>query len=97
MLRRYTAVGGGVGDPMRDRRTLTTHLDQFREDTEFLENLRPELQKKYPNCWVAIYKKQVVGTGATLKEVIQELEKNNVPKSRAVIDYLRTEPITMVL
>ena len=97
MNAKYMAEGMGHGGTLGDRGELASHLDQFAEDTRFLESIRPELQNKYPNCWVAVYQKQVVGTGTTLKEVIQKLDENDIPKSRAVIDFLRSEPIAMIL
>jgi hypothetical protein len=97
MVRRVMAVGGGAANLMHDWASLTTRFDQFKEDTKFLESIRPELQNEYPNCWIAVYEKKVVGTGQKLKDIIQQLDDGNIPKSRAVIDYLRTEPITMIL
>ena len=97
MVKKHMAVGSGVFDLIEDRLMIIDHLDQFRDDTNFLESIRPELQNQYPNRWVGIYQRRVVGTGATLKEVIRKLDEKGVPKSRAVIDFLRTEALRLIL
>ena len=83
--------------PDGDIGVISSHFDQFAEDTRFLESIRPELQKQHPDSWIAVYKKRVVCTGSTLREVIQSLDKLEIPKSRAVVDYMKTEPITLIL
>ena len=90
------AVGEGAGWE-RDYDTLRSHLDQFAEDTRYLESIRPELRNKYPDRWVAVYKKQIVATAPKLKEIIKELASAGIPAQRTVIDYLRKEPIALIL
>ena len=97
MNARHMAVGEEHAGVERDYGTLKSHLDQFAEDTRFLEAIRPELQNKFPDCWVAVYRKEVVGTGATLGNVMKQLAQKGVPASRAAIDFLRREPISLIL
>ena len=92
------AVGEGqTGLDSADLGVLMSHLDQFAEDTRFLESIRPELQSKYPDCWIAVYGKQIVGTSPKLRDLMTQLAKNDVPPSRAVVDFLRKEPIALIL
>ncbi len=91
------AVGktsAGMGQELKEAKI---YLDQFTDDTKFLESIRTELHHQYPNCWIAIYKREVVSTAPTLKEVMRKLTERNIPKSRAVIDFLREKPIAMIL
>ena len=44
------AVGEGYNVLEQNHRTLLSYLDQFADDTRFLESIRPELQNRYPNC-----------------------------------------------
>lgn len=97
MRPKQMAVGAGYGGLEESHQILLSHLVQFTEDSRFLESIRPELQNKYPNYWVAVYKKEVVATAATLKEIAKELAAKDVPISQVVLSYLRTEPIAMIL
>ncbi len=93
---KYIAEGvehgaGGTGSE------IASHLDQFSQDTMYLASIRPELQNKYPDHWVAVYEKKIIATAPTLKEVMRTLQANKIPTARAVVDFLRAEPIAMVL
>ena len=92
----HMAVGDGGGTEA-DYGTIKSHLDQFAGDTRYLESIRPELRNKYPDCWVAVYKKEVVAVKPTLRAVVRTLREQNIPPSRTVIDYLRKEPIALIL
>lgn len=91
------AVGVSQAGLERDHGTLMAHLDQFKEDTQFLESIRPELQHKYPNSWVVVYKREVVSIAPTLKELVKELAVKDIPIAQVVITYLRKEPIALIL
>ena len=49
-----------------DKLIINKKLEQFREDTIFLESIRPELLCQYPDCWIAIYQKEVVGIASKM-------------------------------
>ena len=72
-------------------------LEQFVEDNRFLEGIRPELQNKYPNRWVAVYKKEVVGDAKSISKIIKMLKSKGVPVSQSVLVFLRKKPIPMIL
>ena len=97
MNAKYMAVGEGNAGLERDYGTIMSHLDQFAQDTKFLESIRPELRNKYPNCWVAVYKKEIVDVGPSLRQVMKNLAQKDILGSRAVIDYLRKDPIALIL
>ena len=73
------------------------HLHQFKEDTIFLESIRPELLYQYPDCWIAIYQKEVVGVASKLKDIIKQLNQKDVPRGYAVIEFLNIKQIPMIL
>lgn len=97
MNARHMAVGEEQAGLERDYGTLKSHLDQFAEDTQFLESIRPELRNKYPDCWVAVYKKEIVEVGPSLKQIIRNLAARDIPGSRAVIDFMCKEPVALIL
>ena len=80
-----------------DSEEIASQLRQFREDSEFLERLRPELQSMYPNCWIAVYEKTVVAVAWTVRDIMQQLEDQKVPKARAVLNLLNTNPVPLIL
>lgn len=80
-----------------DEPQFVAQFDQFKADTEFLESLRPELIQKYPGQWVAVYRKRVVATDKSLKNVIKQLDESGVPKSRTVIDCMVVERVSLIL
>lgn len=97
MATKYMMMGADKRTSTSDPVKVAAYLDQFTKDSAFLESIREELQNKYPDCWVAVYDKQVVAAGTSLKEVIAQLDEVGVPKSRTVIDFLRSEPISLIL
>ena len=97
MSPKQMAVGEGRAERERDYNALMSHLDQFAEDTRFLESIRPELQNKYPDCWVAVYQKELAGASPILRVVMKQLADKHIPRGRAVVDFLRKEPIALIL
>ena len=96
MNAKQMAVGEGGGHEP-DYGTLKSHLDQFAEDNQYLESIRPELRNQYPNHWIAVYKKEVVGIESSLRRIVQHLLDKNIPPSRTVVSYLRKEPLALIL
>ena len=97
MRSRHMAFGKGREDLMDRRDALTSDLDQFAQDAAFLESIRPELLNKYPDCWVAVYKKRVVASGPVLRDVVKQLSERGFPRTRVVVDYLTTEHRALIL
>ena len=52
---------------------LATHT-QFREDGDYLSSIWPQVRKKYPDSYVAVYKGTIVATHKTLKGVLKEMD-----------------------
>lgn len=97
MSPKQMAVGEGHAGLEKDHGILKSHLDQFAQDAKFLASIRPELQNKYPDHWVAVYGKELVGTGPTLRDIMRQLADRGVPASRAVVDFLSKEPVALIL
>lgn len=97
MRLKQKAVGERHAGVEQNHRRLMSHLDQFTEDTRFLESIRPELQSKYPDCWVAVYRKELVGTAPALRDIMKQLAERGVPASHAVVDFLSKEPVALIL
>ena len=75
---------------------LATHL-QFREDGNYLSSIWPQVRKKYPDSYVAVYKGAIVATHKTLKGVLKEMDNKSVPKNHAVLRYASKKPRRLIL
>ena len=70
-------------------------IDQ--KDTSYYEEHREELLKKYSDKWVAIYEEHVVGTAKDLSQLITRLQKEEIPKGRAFVEYLTEKEDLLIL
>ena len=67
------------------------NLRQFGQDAELMDGLDSSLLKEYPNEWVAFYQGQIVSHGATLQEVLDDMNERKIPAEHAVIQFLDTD------
>lgn len=72
-------------------------MKQFREDRFFLETHKDELREKYPNQWVAIFNKKLIGRSGDLNSLINVLKKKGIPTGKVVIEFLSTTEDIMIL
>ena len=72
-------------------------LKQFEKDDEFLQANYDRWKEEYPDQWVAVFQKQLVGVGDTLKEVLQQAENEGATRHRLTIKLLVTKYVPMVL
>ncbi len=72
-------------------------IKQFREDGVWLEERKDELKKKYPNQWVAILNKKVVGISPDYSSLIESLKRKNVELGKVVVEYLSTTEEIFIL
>ena len=87
---RPTENGGGQAD-------VITSLGQFEKDTKYLNDNKAVWANKHPNHWAIVYGENLVGIVATPREVIDLAEKEGIPRNHMVLEYLTTEPVTMIL
>jgi len=48
---------------------------RYFEDMMWTEENQPELSETYPNMWIAVYQKKVVGVGKSISEAEAEAKK----------------------
>ncbi len=80
-----------------DMETLMDQLKQYREDVIYLDSLVPELVKEFPDHYVAVYQKKVVGTGKYRKILLRKLEKEGIPRDGVAIEFMATNPILLIV
>jgi len=72
-------------------------LERFRQDTDYLLSHWEELLQQYPEQWVAIFNREVVGTAADFGQLLTDLQNKGVPIGRARIEHLTRREDVLVL
>ena len=78
---------------------LDTNADmkRFHEDGQFFDKHYDELLKEYPEHWIAIFHKEVVGTDTDFDRLLDDLKFKGYPLNRMVIDRVTTQAIKWFL
>lgn len=71
MKTRRLRTGGPAGEPIPR---------QIIEDHEWVQDHRDELIEQYGQCYLIVYKQQVLGIGRTHDEALDNAEKNLSPE-----------------
>jgi len=66
-------------------------LDQFDRDNRYIDEHYEELWKRYPNCWIAVYREQFVMFARDIDELIKRLEYNRIPPEKVARRKLLTK------
>ena len=70
---------------------------QFREDIIWFQSHRKELVAQYPDHWVAVYRKGVVGAAEDIEDLMTHLKANNLPIGSTYVDFAATKPKVWVI
>ena len=79
-------------DPEREAR-----LQRFHEDVVWFSAHRKELTAQYPDRWVAVYRKEVVGAHEDIEELSKHLKASHVPNGRAYVHFAAAKPKAWVI
>ena len=71
--------------------------DQFSRDIDCLNALRPQLREEHPDCYVVVYKEEVVASGPVRKEVLADLDRRGIPKHLAAMKFISKEPMRLIV
>lgn len=72
-------------------------LQQFRRSAKFLSSRRAYLVKLYPREWIAIYEGKVKAHAHTLSSLLEEVDRQDLPRQHVVIGFLDTTEPTLIL
>ena len=76
---------------------LAAHHRRFRRDIGYFNSIWPQVRKKYPDQYVAVYEEQVVANHGTLKKVLATPDDRGFPKNHTVIRFASKKPRRMIL
>jgi Family of unknown function (DUF5678) len=72
-------------------------LDRFRGDVLYFEENRAELLRRYPDRWIAVYNKEVVGTAKDPAQLFRKLRQKGIPPGHVVHEYLTENDELLIL
>ena len=76
---------------------VKTESQIYDEDWDFLETHYDELLEKYPEQWVAVVDKSVVGADSDLDRLLTRLKPLGLPKNRIVTEKLTSKEEVWIL
>ena len=72
-------------------------LRRFTEDQLFFEEMYHEFLERYPEKWVAVYHKEVVGVDEDFMRLLKSLKASGYPLRRLAINRVRSKPVNWIL
>ncbi|CEG13697.1 hypothetical protein MSIBF_A450003 [groundwater metagenome] len=63
---------------------------RMQEDEKFLEKNYDGLISEYPNKWIAILNKKIVGVNEDIDALLADMRKRGIDTSKALIEFLST-------
>ena len=77
--------------------TLRDRMAEFRSAAARMRRERQSLMNDHPNKWVAMGQGGVLAIGHSFDSVLEELDSRGESESEFVIDFLNTDPPTLIL
>ena len=77
--------------------TLRDRMDEFHSAASRMRRERPTLMNDHPNKWVAMGPDGVLAIGHSFDSVLVELDSRRETGTEFVIDFLNTDPPTLIL
>ena len=81
----------GGSDNLRDR------MAEFHSAAARMRRKRPSLMNDHPNKWVAMGPHGVLAVGHSFDSVLEEIDSRGETGTEFVIDFLNTDPPTLIL
>jgi hypothetical protein len=72
-------------------------IERFTQDTLWFDDHRQEMLQQYPERWVAIYNKQVVGSSKDLDQLVGKLERKWLRPGHVFCDYVTDRKELLIL
>ena len=76
---------------------LAAGMREYHEIVVRMRSEQAELIKKYPDRWVAMGRDGALAVGDSMKEVLEEVERQGVDRGETVVEFLDTSPPLLIL
>ena len=90
-----SACTGEAGQPGTDQRQAD--LQRFRCAVDYYAEHRAELLARYPEMWVAIFDRHLVGVAANPRALVATLKERRIPAGQVLVKHLTRENVPLVL
>lgn len=81
----------------KDKKILLAKFQKIREEYEWIFENIEQLQKEYPNKYVAVKDENVKFSANNMREIISIIKNANRKTEEFVIDHIRTREVTLLL
>ena len=72
-------------------------LKIFTEDQLFFDEMYHEFLERYPDKWVAVYNKEVIGVDEDFRRLLKSLKASGYPLRRLAINRVTAEDANWIL
>ena len=76
---------------MQKTKKTDTELERYHADVLWFDDHYKELKSLYPDQWVGVYNKEVVGAHEDAEFLLEYLHCRNVPIENTFFDFVHTE------
>ena len=76
---------------------ISSKLKEMNENTVWLNKEMPGLRKKYPNMFIAIFKKKLVGTDPDHKNLLLQMRKKFGNIDTVLIEFINGEDYYFII
>ena len=76
---------------------VAAELRDFRRTAMLLSSDGPRMIDLYPHQWVALYAGEVKAHADTYESILDEIDRQNIPRGRTIIRYIDPNPRTLIL
>ena len=76
---------------------VVAELEQFEKDTLYLAEHQEEWLEELADCWVVVYREELVAHSATLEQAMAAAEVKGCPVNLAAVELITSKPRTFIL
>ncbi len=82
---------------LRRPAVLAKNLGEFRQTARILSSRRANFIKKYPKCWIGLYRSQVLVSGKTLSDVLSQADEKGIPRADLLVRFIDNEDRVLIV
>ena len=82
-----------LGDPA----DVDRELREFRQSARSLSKQHGQLADRYTGQWVAFFDRKVRARGRSFQEVIEQIDREGLPRERTLVRFIDKDERTMIL
>lgn len=69
----------------------------FERSRSYIDSNREKLLKRYPNCWIAVHKEQVLAADKDLRGLISTIRRSGTHLEQVAVELLASEENPILL